>query len=82
MQGVRLTVVGTEFEAETICGFLRADGITCEHRQTDFGAGATEATGSVGPREILVPPGELDRARELLDSTVDPPGGARTIGDE
>ena len=69
MLGVRLTVVGTEFEAETICGFLRADGISCEHRQTDVGAGATEATGSVGPREIIVPADELERARELLAST-------------
>ena len=69
MLGVRLTVVGTEFEAETICGFLRADGISCEHRQTDVGAGATEATGSVGPREIIVPAEELERARELLAST-------------
>lgn len=69
MLGVRLTVVGTEFEAETICGFLRADGISCEHRQTDLGAGATEATGSVGPREIIVPAEELERARELLAST-------------
>jgi hypothetical protein len=71
MLGVRLTVVGTEFEAETICGFLRADGISCEHRQTDVGAGATEATGSVGPREIIVPAEELERARELLASTED-----------
>lgn len=69
MLGVRLTVVGTEFEAETICGFLRADGISCEHRQTDVGAGATEATGSVGPREIIVPAEELERAREILAST-------------
>ena len=69
MLGVRLTIVGTEFEAETICGFLRADGISCEHRQTDVGAGATEATGSVGPREIIVPAEELERARELLAST-------------
>jgi len=69
MLGVRLTVVGTEFEAETICGFLRADGISCEHRQTDVGAGATEATGSVGPREIIVPAAELEQARELLAST-------------
>ena len=69
MPGVRLTVVGTEFEAETICGFLRADGISCEHRQTDLGAGATDAAGSVGPREIVVPAEELERARELLAST-------------
>ena len=73
MLGVRLTVVGNEFEAETICGFLRAEGIPCEQRQTDLGAGATEATGSVGPREILVPADALARAQELLDATADPP---------
>ena len=71
MLGVRLTVVGNALEADTLCGFLRADGITCDHRQTDAGAGATEATGSVGPREIVVPVEQLARARELLDSTED-----------
>ena len=64
--GVRLTVVGNEMEAETICGLLRTEGIPCDHRRTDMGAGAWEATGSGGPREILVPPDDLERARELI----------------
>ena len=64
--GVRLTVVGNAMEAETICGLLRTEGIPCNHRQTDMGVGAWEATGSGGPREILVPPDDLERARELI----------------
>ena len=63
---VRLTVVGDEMEAEAICGLLRTEEIGCSHRQTDMGAGAWEATGSGGPREILVAPGDLERARELI----------------
>ena len=66
MLGVRLTVVGEAMEAETICGLLRTEGIACEHRQTDMGAGAWEATGSGGPREILVAASDLERARELI----------------
>jgi hypothetical protein len=31
-----------------------------------MGAGAWEATGSGGPREILVAPSDLERARELI----------------
>jgi hypothetical protein len=67
MLEVRLTVVGDEMEAEVICGLLRTEGIACNHRQTDMGAGAWEATGSGGPREILVAPSDLERARELVE---------------
>jgi hypothetical protein len=63
---VRLTVIGDAIEAETICGLLRTEGILCDHRQTDMGVGAWEATGSGGPREILVSPDDLERARELI----------------
>jgi hypothetical protein len=66
MVGIRLTVVGDEMEAEAICGLLRTEGIACNHRQTDMGAGAWEATGSGGPREILVAPNDLKRAQELI----------------
>jgi hypothetical protein len=66
--GVRLTVVGDEAEAAIICGLLRTEGIVCEERRTDRGAGAWEATGSGGPREILVTPSDLERARKLLTS--------------
>ena len=45
-------VVGNAMEAETICGLLRTEGIACDHRQTDMGAGAGDAVGSSGPHEI------------------------------
>lgn len=64
--GVRLTVVGDGMEAEAICGLLRTEGIACNHRQTDMGAGAWEATGTGGPREILVALSDLERAQELI----------------
>jgi hypothetical protein len=67
MFGVRLTVVGDGIEAAAICGLLRTDGIACNDRQTDMGVGAWEATGSGGPREILVAPSDLERARELIE---------------
>jgi hypothetical protein len=54
-------------EADMICGLLRAEGIACNHRQTDMAVGAWESTGQGGPREILVPAGDLDRARELIE---------------
>jgi hypothetical protein len=66
MSSVRLTVVGDGMEAEAICGLLRTEGIVCDHRRTDMGSGAWEATGSGGPREILVMPSDLERARELI----------------
>ena len=66
MDVVRLMVVGNSMEAETICGLLRTEGIACEHRQTDMGAGAGDAVGDTGPREILVAGDNLDRARQLV----------------
>jgi hypothetical protein len=66
MNGVRLMVVGNSMEAETICGLLRTEGIACDHRQTDMGAGAGDAVGDTGPREILVPRNDLERARQLV----------------
>ena len=66
MDAVRLMVVGNSLEAETICGLLRTEGIACDHRQTDFGAGAGDAIGDTGPREVLVAPDDLQRAEELV----------------
>ena len=66
MLGTRLTVVRDALEAETICGLLRTEGIACDHRQTDAGAGAWDATGDGGPREVLVAPDDLERAQELI----------------
>jgi Putative prokaryotic signal transducing protein len=66
MNGVRLIVVGNSMEAETICGLLRTEGIACDHRQTDMGAGAGDAVGDSGPREILVMREDIESARQLV----------------
>jgi hypothetical protein len=70
MFGVRLTVVGDAMEAAAICGLLRTEGIACDDRRTDMGAGAWEATGTGGPREILVAASDLERARELIEPAI------------
>ena len=70
MFGVRLTVVGDGMEAAAICGLLRTEGIPCSDRRTDMGVGAWEATGSGGPREILVAVSDLERARELIEPAI------------
>ena len=59
-------IVGNSMEAETICGLLRTEGIGCDHRQTDMGAGAGDAVGSSGPREILVARDDLESARQVV----------------
>jgi hypothetical protein len=66
MSLVRLMLAANEVEAETIAGLLRTEGIDSVHRFTDVGAGAGDATGSGGPREILVAAEDLERARELV----------------
>jgi hypothetical protein len=55
-------------EAETICGLLRTEGIACDHRQTDMGAGAGDAVGDSGPRGILVARDDLESARQLVST--------------
>jgi hypothetical protein len=45
---------------------LRTEGIACDHRQTDMGAGAGDAVGSSGPREIVVARDDLESARQLV----------------
>jgi hypothetical protein len=59
-------VVGNSLEAETICGLLRTEGIACDHRRTDVGAGVGDAIGDSGPREILVARDDLESARQLV----------------
>ena len=63
---VRFMVVGNSMEADTICGLLRTEGIACDHRQTDMGAGAGDAVGDSGPREILVARDDLESARQVV----------------
>ena len=64
--GVPLTTVPTEVEAEMVCGLLRSAGIQCGYR-------VTEATDSVldgylpdGPHVILVHESDVSAARALL----------------
>ena len=66
--GVRLTVVGSDAEAEMLCGLLRSSGIECGHRPAEVSGGPWEAFGTSGPREVVVAAGDVDEARRLLDA--------------
>ncbi len=61
-----LTVVASEFEAETVCGLLRANGIRCAYRDTEAIDSALEDFTAAGPREVLVYTADLEQARSLL----------------
>jgi hypothetical protein len=65
---VRLTIAGSEPEAEMIRGLLATDGIDSMQRPTDFAAGSLDGWAAGGTREILVRAADLDAARELLES--------------
>lgn len=60
---VTLTVVGSELEAEQLCGMLREAGVEAMHRGGSLGAGVL---GGGGPSEVLVRPEDEERARGLL----------------
>jgi hypothetical protein len=66
MTTVRLTVVGSEMEAEVICGMLRVNGVQCSYRKTDLAAARTQGWAPGGPVEILVFDEDFENARELL----------------
>jgi hypothetical protein len=63
MEPVRLTVVSSDLEAETICSLLRDEGIECASRGTDLSG---SAWGARGWTEVVVAEADLPRARELL----------------
>jgi hypothetical protein len=64
-----LEVVGSEFEADVICGLLETEGIECSVRKTNLAVGMADASASAaGPREIVVHADDLARAREILNS--------------
>jgi hypothetical protein len=63
---VPLTIVPNEAEAELLCALLRTEGIACDHRQTNFSAGAMDGMPSGGPREVVVAEESLERAQEIL----------------
>jgi hypothetical protein len=68
---VHLTVVPREAEADLICGLLRTEGIDCDHRPTNLGAGFMDGMPGGGPREIFVEEQSLARAQELLANSID-----------
>ena len=66
---VRVTIVPNEVAADVVCSFLRAEGIRCNHRVTNMGAGGWDGVPNAGgAREVLVDPADLDAAREALAS--------------
>jgi hypothetical protein len=67
-EGVVLTVVSDETEADILCGLLRSAGIDCAYRDTEAIDSPLEDFQSAGPREILVRDADLESARALLDA--------------
>jgi hypothetical protein len=71
-EGVVLTVVSGEPEAQIVCGLLRSAGIDCAYRDTGAIDSPLEDFTAAGPREILVPEADIDAARALLDDSATP----------
>jgi hypothetical protein len=65
-EGVWLTTVTGEAEADILCGLLRSAGIECGHRVTEETDSPLEGFGADGPREVLVHEADLETARALL----------------
>jgi hypothetical protein len=65
-EGVVVSTVSDEIEAEVVCGLLRSAGIECGYRATEATDSAFEGIASDGPREILVHENELVAARAVL----------------
>jgi hypothetical protein len=65
-EGVVLTVVSGEGEAEILCGLLRSNGIKCGYRDTEEIDSPLEDFTAAGTREILVAEADLEAARELI----------------
>ena len=63
---VVVKVVDDEPEAQIVCGLLRSNGIECGYRDTAPIDSTIEDFTAAGPREILVHPDDLERARALL----------------
>jgi Putative prokaryotic signal transducing protein len=65
-EGVVLTVVADEPEAEILCGLLQSAGIDCAYRDTEAIDSPLEDFTAAGPREILVREDDLATARAVL----------------
>ena len=68
-EGVVLTVVSGEPEAEIVCGLLMSNGIECGWRDTDDIESSLEEFLPTGPVEILVHPSDLEAAKAVLPET-------------
>ena len=68
MAPVKLTVVPSGFEAEMLCGELRANRIESWYEKTDAGGGlaAYTANSQVGATTVLVEEAQLEAARKFL----------------
>jgi hypothetical protein len=65
-EGVVVTVVSSEQEADVVCGLLQSNGIDCAYRDTEVIDSPLEDFIAAGPREILVRASDVEAARELL----------------
>jgi hypothetical protein len=65
-EGVVVTVVPGETEAEIVCGLLRSAGIECAYRDTQAIDSPLEDFIAAGPREILVREADVEAAQALL----------------
>lgn len=65
-EGVPLTTVSGEIEADVVCGLLRAAGIECGDALTEELDSQLDGFTADGPRVILVHESDLDAARALL----------------
>ena len=66
-EGVVVTVVSSETEAEVVCGLLRSAGIECAYRDTQAIDSPLEDFIAAGPREILVREADVEAAQALLE---------------
>ncbi|HEY2354264.1 MAG TPA: DUF2007 domain-containing protein [Gaiellaceae bacterium] len=65
---VRVAVAPNTAAAAIIAGMLRANGVECEVRQTNFGAGSMDGMPG-GAQQILVRESDAATARALLDES-------------
>ena len=68
-EGVVVTVVSGETEAEVVCGLLRSAGIECAYRDTQAIDSPIEDFIAAGPREILVREADVEAAQALLEAS-------------
>ena len=67
---VKLTEVGSEAEAATLCGFLESEGIRATYDKGGISSAIAAYSGpSGGPQQILVRADDLDAARAALANT-------------